>query len=67
MAFSSLGTDVMEQIHEYHTENPEKISAKYNSIDNTIKLRFYKRLEALKIPEEKNPLQSKTILKPRSH
>lgn len=25
MAFSSLGTDVMKQIHEYHTENPKKI------------------------------------------
>lgn len=24
MAFSSFGTDVMEQIHEYHTENPKK-------------------------------------------
>lgn len=43
MAFSSFGTDVMEQIHEYHTENPKKKSfSKYNSIHIKIKLRFCK-------------------------
>lgn len=43
MAFSSLGTDVMEQIHEYHTENPKKKSfAIFNLKNSAVKLRFCK-------------------------